>query len=184
MLKNKNYYCSQQQQIYFLSNTFYQTQFIKYHLSNTIYQIPFIKYHLSNTFLSNTLYQIPFIKYLLGATSIGKIPKISASGRNFLDPLPPLFEKGPYRRKRRYFVPNSNYKVRFFQSFKPLPPLFHQKAEPHRFCTIEVAPKSVSLLSYFSVRNHSKMLSYLLDFGSCSCIIYMQNCHIGAQNCH
>ena len=68
-----------------------------------------------------------------GATSIEKIPKISASGRNFLDPLPPLFEKGPYRRKRRYFVPNSNYKVRFFQSFKPLPPLFHQKAEPHRF---------------------------------------------------
>ena len=66
----------------------------------------------------------------LGATSIEKIPKISASGRNFLDPL---FEKGPYRRKRRYFVPNSNYKVRFFQSFKPLPPLFHQKAEPHRF---------------------------------------------------
>jgi len=26
----------------------------------------------------------------LGATSIEKIPKISASGRNFLDPLPPL----------------------------------------------------------------------------------------------
>ena len=51
----------------------------------------------------------------LGATSIEKIPKISASGQNFLDPLPPpLFEYGPYRRKRRYFVPNSNYKVRFF----------------------------------------------------------------------
>ena len=63
----------------------------------------------------------------LGATSIEKIPKISASGRNFLDPLPPLFEKGPYRRKHRYFVPNSNYKVRFFQSFKPLPPYFIRK---------------------------------------------------------
>ena len=31
----------------------------------------------------------------LGATSIENITKISASGRNFLDPLPPLFEKGP-----------------------------------------------------------------------------------------
>ena len=67
----------------------------------------------------------------LGATSIEKIQKISASGRNFLDPLPTLFEKGPYRRKRRYFVPNSNYKVRFFWTFNPA--LFHQNAEPHRF---------------------------------------------------
>ena len=33
----------------------------------------------------------------LGATTIEKIPKISASGQNFLDPLPPLLEKGPYR---------------------------------------------------------------------------------------
>ena len=49
---------------------------------------------------------------ILGATSIEKITKISASGRNFLDPSPPL-RKGPYRRKRRYFVPNSNYKVSF-----------------------------------------------------------------------
>ena len=66
---------------------------------------------------------------LLGATSIEKIPKISASGRNFLDPLPPLFEKGPYRRKRQYFVPNSNYKVWFFSKFQTS--LFHQKAKPH-----------------------------------------------------
>ena len=41
------------------------------------------------------------------------------------------------------FVPNSNYKVWFFQNFKPLPPLFHQKAKPHRFLSIEVAPKQV-----------------------------------------
>ena len=50
------------------------------------------------------------IKYLyvniLGATSIEKIPKISASDRNIRDPSP-LFEKGPYRRKCQYFVPNS-----------------------------------------------------------------------------
>ena len=32
---------------------------------------------------------------MLGATSIEKITKISASGRNFLDPSPSLFEKGP-----------------------------------------------------------------------------------------
>ena len=30
------------------------------------------------------------ISMTLGATSIEKIPKNSASGRNFLDPLPPL----------------------------------------------------------------------------------------------
>ena len=71
---------------------------------------------------------IVMLRGVLGATSIEKIPKISASGRNFLDPFPP-FEKGPYRRKCWYFVPNSNYKV--FSKFQP--PLFHQKAEPHQF---------------------------------------------------
>ena len=62
---------------------------------------------------------------MLGATSMEKIPEISASGWNFLDPLPPLFEKGPYRQKRRYFVPNSNYKVRFFDISPP--PYFTRK---------------------------------------------------------
>ena len=52
-----------------------------------------------------------------------KIPKISASCQNFLDPLPPLIKKGPYQRKRRYFIPNSNYKVRFFDISNL--PLFH-----------------------------------------------------------
>ena len=28
-----------------------------------------------------------------------KIPKISALGQNFLDPLPLLFKKGPYRQE-------------------------------------------------------------------------------------
>ena len=31
---------------------------------------------------------------MLGATSIEKIPKSSASGQNFLDPLPPSSKKG------------------------------------------------------------------------------------------
>ena len=47
----------------------------------------------------NTLYMFSFILFmfiLLGVTSIEKIPKISASGRNFLDPLPPpSSKKGP-----------------------------------------------------------------------------------------
>ena len=43
----------------------------------------------------------------LGATSIEKIPKISASCQNFLDTL---FEKGPYQRKCQYFIPKNNYK--------------------------------------------------------------------------
>ena len=57
---------------------------------------------------------------ILGATSIEKIPKISASGWNFLDP-PPLLEKGPQWRKCRYFLPNRNYKVWLFQNFNPPP---------------------------------------------------------------
>ena len=71
---------------------------------------------------------------VLRVTSIEKFPKISASGQNFLDPLP-LFEKGPYQRQHQYFKPNSNYKVWFFQNFKP-PPLFQQKAKPHQFCQL------------------------------------------------
>ena len=71
---------------------------------------------------------------------VGPIPQIRSNlnwknPKNFIfwpkfsRPPPPL-RKGPYRRKRRYFVPNSNYKVFFVIS---TPPLFHQKAKPHRF---------------------------------------------------
>ena len=67
-----------------------------------------------------------------------KIPKISASCRNFLDPLP-LFKKGPYRQKHRYFVPNGNYKVCFFQNFKPPSPISPESWTSPIF-TIEVAP--------------------------------------------
>ena len=51
-----------------------------------------------------------------------KIPTISASGQNFLDPLP-LLKFWPYRWKRRYFIPKSNYKVRIFPNFKPPLPI-------------------------------------------------------------
>ena len=47
-------------------------------------------------------------------------------------PLPPQLKFGPYQRKRWYFVPKSNYKVRIFPNFKPPLPLFWQNAEPHR----------------------------------------------------
>ena len=52
---------------------------------------------------------------------------------HFLDLMEPssLLEKRLYRQNCQYFVPNSNYKIYFFQNFKPPSPLFHQKAEPH-----------------------------------------------------
>ena len=61
-----------------------------------------------------------------GPPQLKKSLKFQLLAEIFWPPPPPLFEKGPYRRKRRYFVPNSNYKVRFFRSSNP---------------TIEVAPK-------------------------------------------
>ena len=70
----------------------------------------------------------------LGATSIKKKPKKFG----FWTP-PPLLEKGPYQRKCWYFVPNSNYKVRFFQSFNPPPISSESRTSP--IFTIEVAPK-------------------------------------------
>ena len=73
------------------------------------------------------------------ATSIEKILKIPASGRNFLDSLPPPLRKGPYRRKRRYFVPNRNYKIRFFRNFNPLS-LISPESRTSPIFTIEVAP--------------------------------------------
>ena len=57
--------------------------------------------------------------YLLGATSIEKNPKNFSFWPKLFWPPPPLFEKGLYRRKRRYFVPNNNYKIQFFQNFIP-----------------------------------------------------------------
>ena len=47
--------------------------------------------------------------------------------------IPSPSKKGPYRRKRRRFVPKSNYKIRFFQNFKtPFSPTpISSKAEPH-----------------------------------------------------
>ena len=65
---------------------------------------------------------------ILWATSIEKNPKISASGQNYRPPPPKMAQQ----KKLQYFVPNSNYKVRFFSKISN-PSLFHQKPEPHRF---------------------------------------------------
>ena len=52
----------------------------------------------------------------------------------------PLLEKGPYRWKRWYFVPNSNYKVCFFFEIStPSPPILPENQTSPIF-TIEMAP--------------------------------------------
>ena len=73
---------------------------------------------------------------ILGATSIEKIPKISASGRNFLDPLPPSSKKGPTDENVGISYLIVIIKFSFFKISTP-PPLFHLTSP---IFTIEVAP--------------------------------------------
>ena len=63
----------------------------------------------------------------LGATSIEKITKISASGRNFLDPLPPSSKKGPTDENVGISYLIVIIKFGFFEIFNPLPPYFIRK---------------------------------------------------------
>ena len=51
----------------------------------------------------------------LGVTSIEKIPKISVSGQNFLNPSPPLRKKALLTKMSVF----CNYKVHIFSKFKP-----------------------------------------------------------------
>ena len=70
---------------------------------------------------------------LLGATSIEKIPKISASGRNFLDPLPPPSSKKGLTDKNvgiLYLI--VIIKFGFFKISTPHP-LFHKKTKSQQF---------------------------------------------------
>merc|ERR1711973_999143 len=85
--------------------------------------------------VSNFLGKYGIIKFfwVYGATSIEKIPKISASGRNFLDPLPPSSKKGPTDENVGILYLIVIIKFGFFRVSNPSPPLFHQRAEPHRF---------------------------------------------------
>ena len=63
----------------------------------------------------------------LGATSIEKIPKISASGRNFLDPLPPSSKKGPTDENVGISYLIVIIKFGFFRVSNPSPPYFIRK---------------------------------------------------------
>ena len=78
---------------------------------------------------------------ILGATSIEKITKISASGRNFLDPLPPLFEKGPTDENVGISYLIVIIKFGFFEIFTPPPPISSESRTSPIF-TIEVAPNN------------------------------------------
>ena len=84
-----------------------------------------------------------------------KNPKKFSFWPNFSGPPPPLFEKGLYRRKRRYFVPNSNCKVRFFQNFNPPSPI-SEKSRTSPILLIEVAPKWIPSLAKTGL-NHGKI---------------------------
>ena len=63
----------------------------------------------------------------LGATSIEKITKISASGRNFLDPLPPSSKKGPTDENVGISYLIVIIKFGFFRVSNPSPPYFIRK---------------------------------------------------------
>ena len=69
-------------------------------------------------------------------TSIEKIPKISASGRNFLDPLPPSLKKGPT--DKNVGISYLIIKFSFFEISTPPPNSPESRTSP--IFTIEVAP--------------------------------------------
>ena len=106
--------------------------------------------HLNITSPTNYL-QFDILR--LGETSIEKIPKISASGRNFLDPLPPSLKKGPTDENVSISYLIVIIKFGFFRVSNPSPPLFHQKAEPHRFYQLRW-PLTLTLLLLTNLRGH------------------------------
>ena len=76
---------------------------------------------------------------LLGATSIEKIPKISASGQNFLDPLPPSSKKGPTDENVGISYLIVIIKFGFFRVSNPSPPI-SSESRTSPILSIEVAP--------------------------------------------
>ena len=56
---------------------------------------------------NNALFKLTYLLSYLKSRDAIKILKIPACGRNFLNPSP-LFKKGLYQQKRRYFVPKNN----------------------------------------------------------------------------
>ena len=76
----------------------------------------------------------------LGATSIEKIPKISASGRDFLDPLPPSSKRGPTDENIGISYLIVILKFGFFETSVPSPPI-SSESRTSPILSIEVAPK-------------------------------------------
>ena len=81
----------------------------------------------------------------LGATSIEKITKISAFGRNCLDPSPPLFEKGPTDENVGISYLIVIIKFVFFEIFTAPPPI-SSEGRTSPILSIEVAPYFGSIL--------------------------------------
>ena len=89
-----------------------------------------------------------------GATSIEKIPKISASGRNFLDPLPPSSKKGPTDENVGISYLIVIIKFGFFRVSNPSPPI-SSESRTSPILSIEVAPKCrINFLDFdFDLKN-------------------------------
>ena len=77
---------------------------------------------------------------MLGATSIEKIPKISASGQYFLDPSLPLFKKDPHDKNIGILYPIVIVKLSFFFKISDPPSLISSESRTSLILLIEVAP--------------------------------------------
>ena len=86
----------------------------------------------------------------LGVTSIEKIPKISASGWSLLDPSSPLQKQALWRKNVGILSLIVSIKLGFFK-ISTTPPLFHQKAKPHRFYQLRWPLKIIPL--FYRSRN-------------------------------
>ena len=93
----------------------------------------------------------------LGATSIEKIHKSSASGRNFLDPLPPSSKKGSTDENVGISYLIVIVKFGFFKISTPPSPI-SEKSRTSPILLIEVAPK---LFSFIKLKAWQQV-SYLL----------------------
>ena len=83
---------------------------------------------------------VPKVEMNLVATSIEKIPKISATGQNFLNPLPPSSKKGPTDENVGISYLIVIIKFGFFRVSNPSPPI-SSESRTSPILSIEVAPK-------------------------------------------
>ena len=115
-------------------------------LISTYFQPSFTctSYKIPRNYLRGMILNVQFIhniRYIYQRGDLNwKNPKNFSFWPKFSRPPPPLLEKGPYQRKCRYFVPNSNYKVRFFETSN-IPPPISPESQTSPIFTIEVDPK-------------------------------------------